>query len=185
MEGASPASHQKAEPKMNSSEQRRAFSSCSDGFLNHRSWTASNILGPVSRWKNRHALCMYELRRAFSSSSCNFNKMRKWTASDDKEVLELLEPVQQGLQAGVISMMLGCSVKALRQRQDKLKAGLHIRRGRWSADEDAILLEQRQKGLTLIEVAKCIPGRGLTAVYERNRILTNPEMMRIRIGTFR
>jgi hypothetical protein len=172
--GASPASHQKVEPKMNNSEQRRAFSSCSDGFINHRSWTASNILGPVSRWKTRHTLCRYELRRAFSSK-----RRERWTALEDQELLEL---VQQGLDTATISMKMGRSYLAVQGRKEAIRAGSSTRRYHWNAEEDSILLELRQKGLAFPEVAKCIPGRGLSATKERYRALSDCRMTKTKIA---
>jgi hypothetical protein len=183
--GASPASHQKAEPKMNNSEQRRAFSSCSDGFLNHRSWAANTVLEPLSRWKNRDTLCRYEARRSFSSSIPNFSrgkKCEKWTASEDQELLEL---AQQGLKSNVISMKLGRSVLAVQSRQDTIRAGSSFRRDRWCAEEDTILLELRQKGLPFPDVAKCIPGRGLAATRERYRVLSDGKMTTPKIARFK
>ena len=107
-------------------------------------------------------------RRAFSSSSRASlrTKHYDWTDDQDQKVLEL---ERQGLPVSRIADLVGGSVTRAQvsRRVHVLKAPRPSKRQKWSAEEDAILIQRRQEGLRIEDIVAQLPGRSLQAVHSR------------------
>lgn len=123
------------------------------------------VATPVKRRRPRQTLEGVRQRRMFSSSTTT-SRRTLWTPEEDRKLLELS---QQGATEAEISKALGCrSMNSVSNRAIALKVGLCVPgRARWTAEEDATILDKRRQGLTFVEVAKSLPGRNYEAVRAR------------------
>ena len=110
------------------------------------------------------------LRRAFSlSSRASFKPKVEWTAEDDQKILSL---DRQGWLLVRIAISLGGSftTQQVKRRLSLLKSprqSVTSKLPRWSAEEDAILIQGKQEGLHFEDIAAQLPGRSLNATYLR------------------
>lgn len=134
--------------------------------LNNKTSGLTPVATPVTRRKPRQTLEGVGQRRMFSSSTSSCSPIRLWTPEEDQKLLELS---QQGATEAEISKALRCrSMDSVASRTSVLKAGLCAPgRSRWTAEEDATILDKRRQGLTFVEVAKSLPGRGYNAIRLR------------------
>ena len=129
----------------------------------------SNLSNIVWNWG-------HSLRRHLSGQSQGpAAKPRSWTADEDRKILELRE---QGLTAHEIATEIGDrSYNGVLQRFKVLKSG-NITQAkeqktfrRWSAEEEALLMEKFQHGLTPRQLASYFPGRSFLALQRKAAIL--------------
>jgi transposase-like protein len=101
------------------------------------------------------------------------NGYRKWSPEEDAKILELH---QQGLKiADIRRQMHNRNHNSVSVRLKALECGAAGDLGRWTTQEDAILLEMRQKGMSHAEISKCLPGRSWNAVKTRCSYLVYPK----------
>jgi hypothetical protein len=109
-------------------------------------------------------------RRAFSlSSRASFKPKVEWTAEDDQKILSL---DRQGWLVPRIAISLGGPFTApqVSRRLSLLKSprqSVTSKQLRWSAEEDAILIQGKQEGLRFEDIAAQLPGRSRDATCLR------------------
>jgi DNA-binding transcriptional MerR regulator len=101
------------------------------------------------------------------------NGYRKWSPEEDAKILELH---QQGLKtADIRRQMHDRNHMSVSLRLRALECGATGDLGHWTTQEDAILSEMRQKGMSHAEISKCLPGRSWAAVKNRVSYLVYPK----------
>lgn len=93
----------------------------------------------------------------------------RWTTEENRKVEDL---VKQGLQlSGIVNEMKGRTYPSVLQRVRKVKLGLTLRDEKtqrkirpWSAEEDALMLEKLEQGLTPLQMMNFFPGRTYSSV---------------------
>jgi len=93
----------------------------------------------------------------------------RWTTEENRKVEDL---VKQGLQlSGIVNEMKGRTYPSVLQRVRKVKLGLTLRDEKtqrkirpWSAEEDALMLEKLEQGLTPLQIMNFFPGRTYSSV---------------------
>ncbi|KAM0701232.1 hypothetical protein Q7P35_011593 [Cladosporium inversicolor] len=109
-------------------------------------------------------------RRAFSSSSRASlkAKVKIWTQDEDRKILEL---ARQGLGVPRIAAGFGGDISPshIERRLRVLRLGKPAVRSRekWTPAEDALLIQMKQDGLRVEEIAAQLPGRTVSAVQGR------------------
>jgi hypothetical protein len=111
-------------------------------------------------------------------SSLNFGfKQRRWTEEEDKKLLELYEQAVRGKKKpwpDFIANELGYrSFNAVKERLYVHRHGVieYKPYRRWSQDEDSTIREKIQQGVSILDLPKYLPDRGLNSVKYRVRHL--------------
>jgi hypothetical protein len=107
-------------------------------------------------------------------SSLDFGfKQRRWTEEEDKKLLELYEQAVREKKTpwpGFIANELGDrSFTAVKNRVyvHLRGAGQYKAYRRWSQDEDSTIREKLQQGVSIVDLPKFLPDRGLNAIKYR------------------
>lgn len=103
-------------------------------------------------------------------------KLIPWTAEEDRKLEDL---VKQGLKLTAIAKeMKGRTYQSITTRKKAKRIGLTLRdektaseRRPWSAEEDALMLEKLEQGLTPRTLISFFPGRTSAAIDMRSRRL--------------
>lgn len=115
---------------------------------------------------------------------------RRWTEEQDHKLISLF---QRGLKVAQIAKELdGHSINSCRWRLSALKGGLRApvdgepdRRRRWTPEEDALLQEKRQQGLSVTDIAShSSSDRSYSSVAKRLQRLSTWPVSRRHISDF-
>lgn len=127
-------------------------------------------LGKVSRFPGILCNGKCSLRRSSTQSfGKDARRQKRWTAEENRKLENL---VKQGLKlSGMANEMKGRTYSAIEQRAKKLRMGLTLRDEKtggsfriWSAEEDALMLEKLEQGLTPLQLKGFFPGRTYASV---------------------